>query len=759
MPLTKNNLWPYPDRYDKPYFEKIEIFYNHIDSDVYNLKNSEILTFNTMGELTGTESSDGRVAFLRGYHEPGDGAEGFYQYATSKGPDDVDGGTIISGGLNGAWVRLYRGVINIKWFGAKGDGVADDTAATQAATAAMGSGESLYFPSGTYLCSVEDGLHVIGFDSLSDISIVGENAVLKTNDFDTPDGTFASLSSVGTAVTAVTELAHGLISGDQIAVGGTPTEGAYSGIVTVTVTNTTTFTYTALYSPGSNITNEGYFYKTNFERRFVRLDNCINVNIDGIKFEGQPTEKLIAQRVGYQGVRLIGSCQNVRVNAVMENLAFGLNAGDQGDSVRLDVTLDCELVGYPVSLNGSGHSSTYNIKSNHALRGAYITSCNDSIFNVQATNYELVGCLISGALVDGELLSIKNTTINFTDPGTTELKTDNPDNSLSGIFMSGFVGTGSPVYRNLKLSSTMTCGAEDLWMMPIQCYTYSNIIYDTIEYDAYLDRSAATGTTLAGRRLLDIGLSSAGVGTFRNQRVRRCIGKYASGYSGDKGWLSLNCSGLEDLFDVDYVSGCSDFRFTAATGKFRFSRQKNALAAIVAQLGSIPAEMNILEDENLTSDLTIPSNIALNIGPNTTVTVATGQTLTINGPFTAGNYQCFTETGTGRAVLGGSNDKPNPAWWGLDQIQSFTDLDATPSVRQGCGFKTANTLATTITDFDDGVEGQTVKVVFGDPNTTVDFTGTNLKGNAGADWAPSQNDHMTCVYDGTNWYCDISNNT
>jgi hypothetical protein len=92
-------------------------------------------------------------------------------------------------------------------------------------------------------------------------------------------------------------------------------------------------------------------------------------------------------------------------------------------------------------------------------------------------------------------------------------------------------------------------------------------------------------------------------------------------------------------------------------------------------------------------------------------------------------------------------------------FRAFTSLDATPSVKGGVCFKTANAGATTITDFDDGIDGQEITVVIDDANTTVDFTSTNLKGNAGADWTPAQYDHMVCTYDGTYWYCRVSDNT
>lgn len=83
---------------------------------------------------------------------------------------------------------------------------------------------------------------------------------------------------------------------------------------------------------------------------------------------------------------------------------------------------------------------------------------------------------------------------------------------------------------------------------------------------------------------------------------------------------------------------------------------------------------------------------------------------------------------------------------------------ATPSVGGFEAFKTNNASAVTMTGFSDGQLGQCISVIFGDSNTTVDFTGTSLKGNGGTDWNPGQNDSMICVYDGTNWYCTVSDN-
>ena len=95
----------------------------------------------------------------------------------------------------------------------------------------------------------------------------------------------------------------------------------------------------------------------------------------------------------------------------------------------------------------------------------------------------------------------------------------------------------------------------------------------------------------------------------------------------------------------------------------------------------------------------------------------------------------------------------------IHNVVSFTDADATPSVANGTYFVTANTGATTITDFDDAVLGQEIIVEIGDANTTIDFTASGLKGNAGVDWSPTTGDHMRCVFNGTDWLCEVSDNT
>ena len=67
-----------------------------------------------------------------------------------------------------------------------------------------------------------------------------------------------TLTNVTTTATAVTNTAHGLVTGDTIVMTGcTPSD--YNGTFTVTVVDSTTFTYTMLADPGSSATVIGSF--------------------------------------------------------------------------------------------------------------------------------------------------------------------------------------------------------------------------------------------------------------------------------------------------------------------------------------------------------------------------------------------------------------------------------------------------------------------------------------------------------------------
>lgn len=109
------------------------------------LGETDVPTVDTLRTLTSGFSAK---VFVRGFAGDGDGGGGHFVKRTGSATDD--GGTVIvpTGVSTFYYERLYSGALNVRWFGAKGDGVTDDTAAIQAAldNGSGAYGKSVYLP-------------------------------------------------------------------------------------------------------------------------------------------------------------------------------------------------------------------------------------------------------------------------------------------------------------------------------------------------------------------------------------------------------------------------------------------------------------------------------------------------------------------------------------------------------------------------------------------------------------------------------------
>ena len=110
----------------------------------------------------------------------------------------------------------------------------------------------------------------------------------------------------------------------------------------------------------------------------------------------------------------------------------------------------------------------------------------------------------------------------------------------------------------------------------------------------------------------------------------------------------------------------------------------------------------------------------------------------------------------------GSSDRmpplPTATLSGPSPVACCPSLDTAPNGESGPAvsgitvLRTANTVPTVITSLRGGVPGQHVFILFGDDNTDIDFTDTQLKSANGTDFTNATiNDIDLLIFDGTNW--------
>ena len=81
---------------------------------------------------------------------------------------------------------------------------------------------------------------------------------------------------------------------------------------------------------------------------------------------------------------------------------------------------------------------------------------------------------------------------------------------------------------------------------------------------------------------------------------------------------------------------------------------------------------------------------------------------------------------------------------------NYTAADTSPSVKNTTFMSIANAAPTTITNFDDGYEGQVITLTFADANTTIDRSNAYLAG--GVNFVSSASDLLTLRKIGAAWY-------
>jgi hypothetical protein len=127
------------------------------------------------------------LVITEGCLSPGDGGAGVFIWST--GTDD--GGTFIVpngtgiGATGGGWQRIYEGPLDVKWFGAAGNGTNNDQPAIQAAiNAAKNSPQAVIFSAGTYAVSTSGSTTTPVADALAistSMTLVIAGNIIGTN--------------------------------------------------------------------------------------------------------------------------------------------------------------------------------------------------------------------------------------------------------------------------------------------------------------------------------------------------------------------------------------------------------------------------------------------------------------------------------------------------------------------------------------------------------------------------------------------------
>lgn len=118
-------------------------------------------TFTNIDDLAKVTGQDGDLVSVKQAYRGGD-----FIYDSTKAQIN-NGGTIING-----WVRQFDGAANVKWFGAKGDGVTDDI---DSINAALKSELEVFFPAGTYVMYQ-------AMEITKETKIIGAKPVNRIND-------------------------------------------------------------------------------------------------------------------------------------------------------------------------------------------------------------------------------------------------------------------------------------------------------------------------------------------------------------------------------------------------------------------------------------------------------------------------------------------------------------------------------------------------------------------------------------------------
>ena len=171
-----------------------QFFVGNTAGTAYAPTTVQVASVSALKSLTVGSYATGFQVTLGGYYVNGDGGGGTFYYDSSSSATD-NGGTVIQPTTGtGRWIRIFGSSISLQSFGAKGDGVADDTTKIQSALNWAAATASV-----TSSCNISSSPNKIYLVS-SPLKIIGNYYTIDFN--------FATINA-GAAIDSIIQLAPG----------------------------------------------------------------------------------------------------------------------------------------------------------------------------------------------------------------------------------------------------------------------------------------------------------------------------------------------------------------------------------------------------------------------------------------------------------------------------------------------------------------------------------------------------------------------
>jgi hypothetical protein len=681
-----------------------------------------------IADLKALASGSSTYVDVAGYYTAGDGGGGRMYWDSTSGAAQNNGTIFIPNSFpgTGRWKRIYDKEIDIKWFGAYGDGANDDTTEIIAAyTWADANTNDIFFSDGNYLISgplvfasatsVRTGAGAY-FSAASAQNVTfngpclgpltkrfGANITAILGDGNLiniypewwgVDGTADEVQIQAAIVSAYT------MGGGRIVL-GPKTYNAADAITLypfVSLSGTSAHETTISHTGASNIlqatptgilSGSTLLSTVNVSITDLGLIGDDTDTLDGLWLEAAPAATQISN-ITTKNVR-ISKCKNnglhIRAHHTcnFQDMNIFSNGGN-GLNIDTDVTTtSCNYINiYCDSNTGAGFSAS---GSGGVLHDQTFINCYSQanggngweILGPTAKyNINFIGCRSE---TDGghsmELSEVVGTNIGWypSDPGGDQLNLTAGKMLLQSGFFGGSTGGFDIDYGTCELSIINCRG---------------------------LTRDVITGTVPIYHW---------------DQNIREAV----------------NVDQTESPFQIELWDNGATFTNLDATSAVVFNLPNLDNASKVGfRVGFIAREAEILDIVPGSGDRILPRTIA---SPNKL-------------RCTAGKSATMLLKSVDQTIW--SMDNLDIRWYDGNQNQLFVDGDTTPDIRGSSFYTTQNTGSTIISNLENGFKGQEIIIKINDDNTTF-ANGANLTGNYGFSWRSITGDEIRAVYNGSSW--------